>query len=68
MVPAEATTDLELDTVLSVVTWVFARLQAYIGICNSHHSLWLPVGFAIAGLTVALFKSAISFGGGGGHY
>ena len=38
MVPAEATTDLELDTVLSVVTWVFARLQAYIGICNSKTS------------------------------
>lgn len=53
-------TDIELDTILSVVTWVFARMQAFIGVCNAHHSLWIPVGFSIAGMTVMLFKYALN--------
>ena len=42
-----STTPTELQTVLSVVEFVFARLTAYIGYCNEH-PLWLPTGFAIA--------------------
>lgn len=53
-------TDVELDTILSIVTWVFARMQAFIGVCNAHHSLWIPVGFSIAGMTIMLFKYALN--------
>lgn len=52
--------DVELDTILNVVNWVFARVTGFINICNQHHSLWLPVGFAIAGMTVFIFKSALN--------
>lgn len=55
----EQTPDIELDTVLSVVTWVFNRVTAYIAICNEHKSFWIPTAFAIAAVTVALFKSAM---------
>lgn len=62
MVPLTTGSQSELDTVLSVVTWVFDRVQAYIGICNAHVSLWIPTGFAIAGVTIWLFKSAMGLG------
>lgn len=54
-----STTPTELQTVLSVVEFVFARLTAYISYCNEHPALWLPTGFAIAFFTVVLFKSAM---------
>lgn len=55
-----ATVDVELDTLLTVVSWVFDRLTGFITFCNNHHSLWVPVGFSIAGMTVYLFKSALN--------
>lgn len=54
------TTDIELDTILNVVNWCFDRITGFISTCNSHHSLWIPVGFSIAGMTVILFKSALN--------
>lgn len=52
----------ELTTVVSVVNFVFDRFQAYIGYCNAHPVLWIPVGFGIASLTIKLFRSAIGIG------
>lgn len=62
LILTSGSTDVELDTVLSVVNWAFDRVTGYIGLCNQHHALWLPTGFAIAGLTVILFRSAIGLG------
>lgn len=62
MLLTSGSSDIELDTVLSVVTWVFNRVTGYITLCNEHHSLWLPVGFAIAGMTVVLFRTAVGLG------
>ena len=52
--------DVELDTLLTVASWAFDRMKAFIGICNEHHSLWVPVGFSIAAMTIYLFKSALN--------
>lgn len=52
--------DVELDTIMNVVTWCFNRINGYISLCNSHHSLWIPIGFAIATMTVLLFKRALN--------
>lgn len=52
--------DIELDTLVSIVSWVWNRVTAFIGVCNDHHSFWIPVGFAIAGMTVHIFKSALN--------
>lgn len=49
----------ELDTLLSVVNFVFARFTDYVGYANSHPALWVPTGFAIAGFTISLFRSAM---------
>lgn len=49
----------ELDTLLTVVNFVFARFTDYVGYANSHPSLWVPTGFAIAAFTISLFRSAM---------
>lgn len=64
----QQTPDIELDTVLSVVTWVFNRVTAYIAICNDHKAFWIPTAFAIAGVTVALFKSAMGINNKNNNY
>lgn len=57
---SEPVVDIELDTLVNVVTWVFNRMKGFIDICNTHHSLWVPVGFSIAAMTIYLFKSALN--------
>lgn len=64
----EQVQDIELDTVLSVVTWVFNRVTAYIVICNEHKAFWIPTAFAIAGITVSLFKSAMGINNKNNNY
>lgn len=49
----------ELNTLLNVVNFVFARFTAYITYANEHPALWVPSGFAIAGFTISLFRSAM---------
>lgn len=60
MISIKAAADVELDTLLSVVSWVFDRLTAFITFANNHHSIWVPVGFSIAAMTIYLFKSALN--------
>lgn len=60
LITATQTTDIELDTITNVVTWVFNRVTGFITLCNEHHSLYIPIGFAIAAMTVRLFKSALN--------
>lgn len=49
----------ELDTLLSVVNFVFGRFTAYVTYCNAHPALWVPTGFAIASFTISLFRAAM---------
>lgn len=49
----------EMDAVLGVVQWVFARFTDYVGYANAHPALWIPTGFAIAAFTISLFRSAM---------
>lgn len=65
---AESVPDVELDTLKSICTWVFARLAEYISVCNEHHVFWVPVGFAIAGVTVGLFRYAMGINNHNSNY